>query len=235
MQTLILAGGLAKRIRPLTTNVPKCLIKINGIPFIDYQLKYLSKQGIKDVILCLGYLGDQVIDYLKNSSKYGININFVKDGKSLLGTGGTIHNAHKFLEDHFMIIYGDSFLPINIKLVLKKVKKSNKSSLMVIIKNQNKWDKSNVIFNGKKIIEYNKNDFSLNMKYIDYGLSILCKKNFLKFCKKMPKFFDLSLYLEELSKQNDLDYFLTKRRFYEIGSMSGILDFEAYIGSYNEL
>ena len=137
MQTLILAGGLAKRIRPLTSNVPKCLIKINGIPFIDYQLKYLSKQGIKDVILCLGYLGDQVIDYLKNSSNYGINIIFVKDGKSLLGTGGTILNSHNFLEDNFMIIYGDSFLPINIKLVIKKFIKSKKSSLMVIIKNQN--------------------------------------------------------------------------------------------------
>ena len=73
------------------------------------------------------------------------------------------------------------------------------------------------------------------MKYIDYGLSIINKKNFLEFCKRMPKIFDLSLYLKELSKQNDLDHFLTKKRFYEIGSMSGILDFKAYVGNFNEL
>jgi len=235
MQTIIIAGGLAQRIRPLTLNTPKSLIKIKGIPFIDYQLKFLKKQNIDEVILCLGYLGEMVSDYVKDGSQYGIKVKYSFDGKKLLGTGGSLFNAKSLLKGKFIVIYGDSFLPINFQLVLKKFFKSSKSSLMVIMKNKDLWDKSNVIFNGRKIIEYSKNSNSDKMKYIDYGLSVLNKKNFLFFCKDMNSTFDLSLYLRSLAVNDDLDHFLTKKRFFEIGSLSGILDFENYIQKNYEL
>jgi len=229
MQTVILAGGLAKRLRPLTYDIPKCLVKINGTPFIDYQIKYLSNQGIRKILLCIGYLGDHIKNYIGNGSRYGIKITYSEDGKNLLGTGGSIFNARESLDDNFMVLYGDSYLPINFSQVIKKFNHTEKKALMVIMRNNNQWDKSNVIFNGSNLIEYNKNDHKESMKYIDYGVSLYKKSFFLEFSKKQGKNFDLSKYLNELSLKNNLDYYLVKERFYEIGSKIGIESFTNFI------
>ena len=118
MQCIILSGGLATRMRPLTQSIPKSLIPINNRPFIDYQLEYLSCQGITDVLLCIGHLGYMIKDYLGNS-KYNLSIDYSNEGENLLGTAGAIRLAfdQNKLQNNFFIMYGDSFLPINFKSV----------------------------------------------------------------------------------------------------------------------
>jgi N-acetyl-alpha-D-muramate 1-phosphate uridylyltransferase len=225
MQTVILAGGLATRLRPITEKIPKALIEINGKPFIDYQLNYLKKKGMTNIVLCTGFLAEQIVDYVGNGSRYDLKIIYSNDGDKLLGTGGAIKNAITHLDDDFFILYGDSFLPVEYNPVYEKFKQKNLSALMTILENNNLWDKSNVVFDGKQINLYDKKNSLPQMNYIDYGLSI-CKKDI--FTKMTYNTFDLAEIFTSLSKKNQLDFYEVKQRFYEIGSKQGIEDFSSF-------
>ena len=219
MQIVILSGGLATRLRPLTEKVPKALIDINGKPFIHHQLNYLKKQGISHVVLCVGYLSNQIQDFVGDGKMYDLSISYSFDGPVLLGTGGAIKNASKYLDNHFFVMYGDSFLPVNFKVIFEEYKNSCKNVMMTVLKNNNKWDKSNVIYEDNEILLYDKNVYDPKMKYIDYGLSVLQKEIFLNIHHDK---FDLSDIFNKLSKNKALGSFEVFERFYEIGSLTGI-------------
>ena len=101
----ILAGGLGTRLGNETLNKAKILIDIAGKPFISRQLNYLSDQGIKDIVICVGHLGHQIKDYIGNGSKYNLKVSYSEDGDQLLGTGGSIKKACKILDKNFFILY----------------------------------------------------------------------------------------------------------------------------------
>jgi NDP-sugar pyrophosphorylase family protein len=82
----ILAGGLATRLRPITETIPKALVEIAGEPFLGHQLRLLSRSGIPRVVLCVGYLGEQVRDYAGDGSLFGLQVDYSFDGPQLLGT-----------------------------------------------------------------------------------------------------------------------------------------------------
>ncbi|MFC1546628.1 sugar phosphate nucleotidyltransferase, partial [bacterium] len=111
---ILLAGGLATRLRPKTLEIPKSLISICGEPFIAHQLRLLKNKGIKDVIISIGYKGGQIIDFIKDGKDFGVNISYANDGSELLGTGGAILNALDFINNEsFFVMYGDSYLDIS--------------------------------------------------------------------------------------------------------------------------
>ena len=216
----ILAGGLATRLRPITENIPKSLVEVAGAPFICHQLKYLERQGIKKVTLCLGYLGEMVQSVIGDGQKFNIDITYSFDGNSLLGTGGAIKKALPLLSDTFFVLYGDTFLPIEFSKVEEKFFESPKSSLMTIFENSNQWDKSNVSYIGGNLIKYNKHFPSTNMTYIDYGLGVLSKTAFDVY--DADQCFDLSEIYEKLCHKSDLEGYTVAHRFYEIGSHQGL-------------
>ncbi|MDA9650336.1 sugar phosphate nucleotidyltransferase [Candidatus Pelagibacter sp.] len=220
-EALILSGGKGTRVSKYTKKNPKCLIDINGKPFLYYQLEYLKKNNIKNVILSTGYKSNQIKDYIKNNINF-INVKIVNDGKSLLGTGGAINKSIKLLKNFFYVIYGDSYL--NFKL--KNLSSSHKISIMAIYKNKNKYDVSNVELKKFNYIIYDKST-KKKYDYIDYGVSFLNKKIF-KGIRKNIKF-SLSALLENISKKKQLKGYIVKKRFYEIGSYSGIKQFKKYV------
>ena len=226
MQVVILAGGLATRLRPLTEKIPKALIDINGDPFIHYQLNYLKKQGISNVVLCIGFLADQIQGYVGDGKKYGLTISYSLDGKELLGTGGAIKNAINYLDDNFFVMYGDSFLPVNFREIYQNYINENKNVMMTLLKNNNQWDRSNVIFKNNKISLYDKNNLSPMMNYIDYGLSLFSKETFINMTIRK---FDLADIFNSLSIDGNLGSFEIFERFYEIGSLAGISEFKEYV------
>src|SRR5579872_4253153 len=89
----ILAGGLATRLRPLTDKIPKALVDVNGEPFIAHQLRLLASRGIPRVVLCLGYRGEMVRDFVGDGWEFGLQVNYSFDGPELRGTAGAIHQA----------------------------------------------------------------------------------------------------------------------------------------------
>ena len=152
----ILAGGLASRMLPLTEKMPKSLLSVNGKPFIHWQLDYLSKQGIDKVVICTGFLGEQIEDSVGDGKKFGLEVGYSNDGPSLLGTGGSLKQALPYLGEHFFVLYGDSFLPINFHAVQLFYESIGESALMTVFKNNGQWDKSNVHYEKDQIILYNK-------------------------------------------------------------------------------
>jgi NDP-sugar pyrophosphorylase family protein len=230
LPVVILAGGFATRLMPITEKIPKALIKIAGKPFIYHQLQYLNREGIQKVVLCLGYLCEMIQDAVGDGSRFGLEVSYSYDGDFPLGTGGSIKKALPLLGDHFYVLYGDSFLPIHFKPIEDFYLKSKKPALMTILFNENKWDKSNVICKDGLILEYNKKQPKSAMKFIDYGLGILSKSLFDKYEKKVA--FDLCDLYNFLSTENQLAGFEVYERFYEIGSHEGLKETELYLSAF---
>ncbi len=226
---VILAGGLATRLRPMTETIPKSLVDINGEPFIAHQLRLLKKNHIHKIILCLGYLGEQVIKYLDENKNFGLDIQFSFDGDKLLGTAGAIKKTLSRLDDHFFVLYGDSYLPCDYAAVQNTFLQKNKLALMTVFKNQGQWDKSNVEFRDGNIMRYSKDFQTAAMHYIDYGLGIFNKKAF----DAIPEntVFDLANLYQHLLNQHELAAHEVSERFYEAGSFSGIDELGYYLTS----
>ena len=222
----ILAGGLATRLRPITETIPKALVDVAGKPFIVRQMSYLQEQGISEVVLCIGYLGDMVRDVVGSGESFGLKVSYSEDGPNLLGTGGALAKAIPLLGDDFFVLYGDSFLPVNFSAAQRAYEKSGQSALMTVLKNQNKWDKSNVLFVDGQLLEYNKHAPRAEMTYIDYGLGVVSAS----VLKQRPvgQSFDLADVYQDLSLQGQLAGLEVHERFYEIGSHTGLKETEDY-------
>ena len=232
---VILAGGLATRLRPITEKIPKSLIEINGVPFVYHQLDLLEQKGFKEIHFCLGFLGEQVEEAVKNSDYLErLNISFSYDGEKLLGTGGTIRKIINQLPEYFFITYGDSYLDINFYNIqeLFESKKQNYNSLMTVYKNTDLFDTSNVIFENDSIELYSKTKKDSRMSHIDYGVGILSNKSMGNYDKNI--IFDLAELYENLSLKSELYGYEVFKRFYEIGSLQGIEDLSNYLKLKNK-
>jgi len=228
----ILAGGLATRLGSLTQSIPKSLIEIAGKPFITHQLDCLREQGIRSVVICIGHLGGMIEEVIGNGLNWDIDVKYSIDGPELLGTGGAIKKALPMLGDDFFILYGDSYLPVSFNDVKNAYKLSQKKGLMTVLKNENKWDRSNVEFVNGQIIKYNKFASNARMNYIDYGLGLLSASTMESYAIEGP--FDLSDVYDFLSVSGNLAGYEVFDRFYEIGSPQGIIDTQNYIQKIKE-
>ncbi len=226
-QVVILAGGLATRLRPLTQTIPKSLINVNGEPFIAHQLRLLQQNGIRHVVLCAGYLGEQIVNFVGDGKQYGVNVVYSFDGSLLLGTAGAIKQAMPLLEETFFVLYGDSYLPCDYRSVQSAFHHSHQAALMTVFRNQGQWDTSNVEFVDGHILAYDKKNQTERMHYIDYGLGLFHKKAFDQVPDNKPS--DLALLYQQLLTQQQLAGFEVSERFYEVGSFAGINELEAYL------
>ena len=226
---VILAGGLATRLRPLTETIPKALIEINGEPFIAHQLRLLRKNNITQVVLCLGFLGEQITEYVGDGSRFELNVSYVFDGPTLLGTAGAIKQALPLLKDDFFVLYGDSYLPCDYLAVQQAFIESQQPALMTVFENNSLWDTSNVEFAQQTIVSYNKIHRTQRMRYIDYGLGVFNRLAFDQIPANHP--YDLALLYQDLLKRQQLAAFEIKQRFYEIGSFTGIEELGQYLAA----
>jgi NDP-sugar pyrophosphorylase family protein len=226
MQCIILAGGLGTRMRPLTDTCPKTLLPVCGRPFACHQLRWLAAQGIDDVIYSIGYQGEMIRRYWDSEPKPVRSIRYVDEGEQLRGTGGALRLAHQqgVLDESFLVIYGDSFLPIEFAPVWQSFHASGMPALMTVLRNQGRWDRSNVVYENGNLILYDKRT-NPRMQHIDYGLCAFRRELF----DQMPEVFDLAMLLHQLTSEGQLAGFEVQQRFYEIGSPVGLHDLEEYL------
>ena len=227
MQIVILCGGLATRLGNLAKDIPKSMIQIEGKPFLEYQIKNLKKHSIKDIVLCVGHLSEQIENYFGNGKKFGVNIKYSYDRNKPLGPIGAVKNAESLLEDIFFIMYGDSYLSLNFQNVYSYFTQHNKLGLMVVYKNFDKYDKSNLIIKRNMIVAYGEKERTQDMIYIDYGTSILRKKAL----DLIPKntFYTTGQFFSDLISKNELLAFEVKERFYHIGNPDALKEFRNFI------
>ena len=222
----ILAGGLATRLRPITQTIPKALVDVAGQPFIVRQLAYLHSQGIRDVVLCVGYLGEMIEAVVGDGDRIGLKVRYSYDGPILLGTGGALKKAVPLLGDDFFVLYGDSFLPIDFVAVQQVYQASCQQALMTVLRNANQWDTSNVLFTDGRLVEYNKCAPRAGMAHIDYGLGLVAAEVLSKY--PATEAFDLADVYQDLSFQGRLCGMEVYQRFYEIGSHKGLQETTTY-------
>ena len=222
----ILAGGLATRLRPITETIPKGLVDVAGQPFIVRQLEYLHGQGVRDVVLCLGYLGEMIQEVVGAGERYGLQVQYSFDGPKLLGTGGALKQALPLLGEYFFVLYGDSYLPVDFSAVQDAFVRNGQHALMTVLKNGDRWDKSNVLFADGLLVEYNKRAPRPEMAYIDYGLGLVSASVFGACPDDSP--FDLADVYQDLSVKGQLAGLEVYQRFYEIGSHSGLKEAGEY-------
>jgi len=223
----ILAGGLATRLYPITKKIPKALVEVAGEPFITHQLRLLIRNGINEIVICVGYLGEKIQDFLGDGKEFGVNLRYSSDGESLLGTAGALKKALPLLGEMFFVMNGDSYLDCDYQSVYKTFIKSDKRGLMTILNNQNAWDTSNVIFENGRIISYDKFNPSPEMDYIDYGLGMFNANVFEHLADGEPS--DLAEIYKLLIEQDQLMGYEVYSRFYEIGSPFGLKETEDYL------
>jgi NDP-sugar pyrophosphorylase family protein len=223
----ILAGGEARRLRPITQRIPKALVEVAGRPFIHYQLDYLKAQGFSDVVLCVGFLGEQIQDVIGDGSAFGLSVRYSSDGPSLLGTGGALRRALPLLGERFLVFYGDTYLPIDFRKVEEEFLSSGKPALITVLKNAGSWDTSNAVFREGVVSVYSKRDLVPEMDYIDYGLGALSASVFERTPEGQPV--DLGDIYHDLSVRGLLAGYEVFERFHEIGSPAALKETEQYL------
>jgi NDP-sugar pyrophosphorylase family protein len=223
----LLAGGLATRLRPHTLTIPKSMVEVAGEPFIAHQLRLLTSQGLSDIIICAGHLGEQIEAYVADGTAFGCCVRYSYDGDKLLGTGGALRQALTLLPDQFFVMYGDSYLPTAFALVLQAFEQAKLPALMTVFRNAGRWDTSNVEFSDGVISRYDKVDRTNAMQHIDYGLGIVDAGVLHGW--KAGEAFDLADLYRDLARQRRLAGFEVYDRFYEIGSPAGLSETDAFL------
>lgn len=227
----ILAGGLGTRLYPVTQTIPKALVEINGTPFIDHQLRLLASQGVSHVVMCVGHLGEMIEEYVGDGSSYGLRVDYVFDGDTLLGTAGALKNALPALAETFFVLYGDSYLLGDYHAIYERFRESGKPALMTVYRNDRQWDTSNVIYQDGLVTLYDKHNPTPEMVYIDYGLTLVTASLFELLPTTEPS--DLAGIYNRLSLAGDLAGFEMDQRFYEIGTQQGIQRLEDHLNAQN--
>ena len=227
MQVVILCGGKATRLGSLAYNVPKSLQPILDKTFLDFQIAIFKKQGFTKFHFCLGHLGKKIEEHINEKySKEEFSFTFSYDPPNSSGTLCALVNACNYLNDEFMLTYGDTILPIDYSSLMSAYASSNHEILMTIYKNNNNLDKSNIeVISGKAFyrgLHYNQ------CKYIDYGLFCL-NKDFLLSTNTAVQGNDVSDLLLSLSNDTGIEFLEVYKPFYEIGTPGSLIKTETLI------
>ncbi len=223
----ILAGGLGTRLHPLTERLPKSLVPVAGRPFVFHQLELLRRQGIRRVVLCVGHLGGLIEAAVGDGRRFGLAVDYSHDGQSLRGTGGALRTALSLLGSEFFVLYGDSYLPCSFASVSSAYEAAHRPALMTILRNDNRWDRSNVAVRDDGSIDYSKEPERSDLSHIDFGLSVLSAGVLERYPTSQR--LDLSAIWHDLSRARELAALEVHERFYEIGSRQGIADTEEFL------
>lgn len=229
----ILAGGLATRLRPATEKTPKLLLEVAGEPFFSHQLRLLRASGLRRVVLCVGHLGEQIVERYGDGADWGMRLDYSFDGPRLLGTGGALARALPLLGDAFFVLYGDSYLPIDYPDVGRAFLASGRTGLMTVFENRDRFDASNVWFADGAIRAYEKKNRLPQMRHIDYGLGVLRARALAGLPPDQPA--DLAAVYAGLLARNELAGYEVTQRFYEIGSTAGWQELDALLRSRREV
>jgi len=227
----ILAGGLATRLRPLTETIPKSLVEIGGRPFVEYQIELLRAHGLTEIVLLVGYLGEQIEAALGDGSRYDVRLRYAYDGPHLLGTGGALRRAMPLLGEAFFVLYGDTYLVCDYEAIQRAFIEQSKAGLMAVFHNCNQWDRSNVVFHNACVVAYDKHTPTPVMEYIDYGVGLLRAEVLSAYPADTA--LDLATVYEDLVGMEQLAGYEVTHRFYEIGSHGGLAATRDYLATHH--
>jgi MurNAc alpha-1-phosphate uridylyltransferase len=226
---VVLAGGLATRMRPHTLTVPKSMLEVAGRPFVDWQLERMAACGITNVVMCVAHLAEQIEAHVGDGSRHGLRVRWAREGAKLLGTAGAIRATVELLEPTFLVTYGDSYLPFDYAEPLRILEEHGDcDGVMSIYKNDGKWDASNVVASedtdGAWVARYEKGQSDPAFDHIDYGATALRREVIGALPLGEPR--GLDAIQRDLARANRLRACVARDRFFEIGSPEGLAELD---------
>lgn len=232
MQCIVLAGGLGRRMLPETARLPKCLLPVAGRPFVDWQLAWLAEQGVDRVVMCVGYRANVVRRHVGNGSQFGLQVCYVDEGKTLLGTGGALRLAidQELADPTFFVLYGDSYLSIRLTEVEVAYTRQSAPVLMTVYRDRVGLEHPNVVFDGTMVLRYHKGleNPPDAMHFVDYGLSVW-QRGVVETLVPKGGVADLADLFHSLSESGRLAGLEAHERFYEIGSPDGLRNLNTHL------
>lgn len=233
-QVVILAGGLGTRLGQLTKSTPKPLMPVRGRPYLAWQLEWLAGQGFRDVLLLTGYLGEQVEEALGDGSRFGLRLAYNREDEPL-GTGGALRLAASWLEESFLLLYGDSFLPIDLRKTAALLADTQAQGLLVVY--HDPAGETTVPCNvalaadGRRVAAYRKGVSDPELRYVEAGVLAFRREAL----DGLPPTGRCSLEEElfpRLIATGGLVAEVTERRFFDIGTPNRLAFFERSLDEY---
>jgi N-acetyl-alpha-D-muramate 1-phosphate uridylyltransferase len=230
MQIVVLAGGLATQVRPETEQTPKSLMLVRGRPLIDWQLDRFVASGARSVVLCVGYLGEQIETHVKRALDRGLVVSYSYDGAELVGTGGALRRAFARLEDEFVLTYGDSYLPFDYAAPLHELRAHPDAlATMSVYKNRSQVGPSSVVLDGDWVAKYEAGATATELDYADYG-AIALRRSALDGIED-GAVWGVEALFRKLARKRQLRAFVAPERSYEVGSPEAKADLERHLAS----
>jgi N-acetyl-alpha-D-muramate 1-phosphate uridylyltransferase len=221
----ILAGGLGTRLGERVRDMPKPLLEVAGRPFILHQLALLAAHGAREVVVCVGYRGEQIAALI-GAERFGLQLSYSHDAPGLDGTLGAVRRALPLLGERFLVLYGDTYLRIDYRGVDAAWRASGLPAVMTVLRNEGRWDTSNVVFRDGRIVRYDKRSPTADMRWIDYGLGGLDAD---VVDAAGPEERDLAVLYERLAARGELLGYEAAQRFYEIGTPAALAETDAFL------
>ena len=233
-QAVILAGGLGTRMLPITTSIPKPMIPVNGKPFLHYQLELLRRFGLRRVLLLVAYLGQQIEAHFGEGASLGMNLAYCYEPEPL-GTGGALKNAAAELDDQFVVLNGDTYLPIDYRALLRSFREKNNSAMIVAYRPATETSadlvghlpKNLAISADGKVTAYRKRD-PHGLTHIDAGVLML-RKDILDAIPQRKCSLEEEIF-PQLIAQHRMEAWITTEAFYDMGTPAGLEALVARLG-----
>tara|TARA_B100000609_G_C17195069_1_gene424709 strand:+ start:55 stop:750 length:696 start_codon:yes stop_codon:yes gene_type:complete len=214
MKAVILAGGLGTRLRPYTKSLPKPMLPLGKKPILEYEIEWIKKNGIKEIVICVSYLRKKIENYFGDGSKFGVKIEYAISNKPL-ATAGQLKTAEEFIDDTFVCLYGDSIYNFNLKNMIAYHKKSKSDITMSLYdyKFNMKYGVINTKNNGKVISWDEKPEYSAK---INIGCYVMQPEVFQLIPKNKQYGMD-DVIRKTLAKKKRVGSVISKKGFIDIG------------------
>lgn len=225
-QAVILAGGRGERLRPLTDTIPKPMVPINGTPFLDFLIYSIVLSGIKNILILLGYKSKVIVSRYNNMKDITIEFSY---GSEQDQTGRRVLNAYEQLDEHFLLIYGDNYWPIELRSMWSNYQKSGKEISTTVFSNPNGTGEygyeNNIVVNSKRLVtKYDKKRETHEANGVDIGYFLVSKES-LDTNLSGNVSFEENMLPDYISK-NQLAAYITDTQYYFITNIQTLKDFE---------
>lgn len=223
----ILAGGRGTRLGERAREVPKPLLEVAGEPFLFHQLRLLAGHGVREAVICVGHRGEMIQSRV-GAERFGVRIAYSCDGPGLDGTLGAIRRALALLPERFLVLYGDTYLRLDYRAVEHAWRESGLPALMVVLRNDGRWDTSNVRYELGRVLAHDKHAPTPDMTWIDYGLGGMTVGALGRVAESER---DLAVLYGALARRGEVCGYPATKRFYEIGTPSALRETEAFLST----
>jgi NDP-sugar pyrophosphorylase family protein len=219
-QAVILCGGLGTRLRPLTFDIPKPMVPVNGKPFLQFVVEHFREQGIGRFVFCTGHLHDNIEAHFGSGKDFGVEIAHSVETEPL-GTGGALLNAAHLLDRTFFLAYGDSYLPMELAAFTETFEAKSSLGVIAAYENREGLAPNNLrVSPDGRVLDYIKRDPPESMNCLEAGLG-LYDKSILDLAPGRRFSLEESV-LPQLINRGRLYAIMTPRKFYDMGTPEGL-------------